>query len=184
MQETKEASNEFLNELRIQFERDLDIKKTLDSKATNMITMSGTIVTILIAIGTFLLTRLESTSNVFHVSLWILAVGIVLAITCIVLQIFSYSLKKYTFPMGHESFFVDGEFNKEMSEKFRNAPKDQFTKRMVEEYLVSIKNFSKVNAKKARLIKIGQWCFVSGIIAIAVLLGYVLYGPNINFLNL
>jgi len=66
----------------------------------------------------------------------------------------------------------------------RNAPKDQFTKRMVEEYLVSIKNFSKVNAKKARLIKVGQWCFVFGIMAIAVLLGYVLYGPNINYLNL
>jgi hypothetical protein len=49
---------------------------------------------------------------------------------------------------------------------------------------IMVKNYSKVNARKARLIKIGQWCFVSGIMAIAALLGYVLYGPNINFLNL
>jgi hypothetical protein len=117
-------------------------------------------------------------------SLWILAAGIILAIACIVFQILAYSLKKYVYPMGHERFFADGEFNKVMSEKFRNATKDQFTKGMVQEYLVSIKNFSGVNAKKARYIKVGQWCFLSVIIAVAVLLGYVLYGSNINFLNL
>jgi hypothetical protein len=182
MQESEENSNEFLNELRLQFERDLDIRKTLDSKATSTITMSGTIVTILIGIGTFLVTRLDPTSQVYGTSLIIFAIGVISAITCIGFVITSYMLKKYIYPMGHEQFFINGEYNTEMSDKFRKAPRDQFTKRMIQEYLTSIKNFSKVNADKAILIKIGQVLFLGCIALTAILLGYIL--SNMNLLRL
>ena len=51
---------EFLEALRTQFERDTELKTKLDNKANNMITVSGTIATVFMGFGSFLLTKMDS----------------------------------------------------------------------------------------------------------------------------
>lgn len=109
MQESNEASNDFLSELKLQFDRDMEVRKNLDSKITSTITMSSSVVTVLIGIGTLLVSNIEPKAEVFGASLWILAIGILSAFASVLLLIKSYSLRKYTYPMGHEQFFKDDE---------------------------------------------------------------------------
>jgi len=183
MQETNEASNEFLSELKSQFDRDMEVRKNLDSKITSMITMSSSVVTVLIGIGTLLVSNIEPKTDVFGISLWILGFGILTAIACIILLIKSYAMRTYTYPMGHERFFKDdekGEYDYEMIKKFRTASLDKFAQLMIEEYLVSIKNSSKANSNKVKYIKLGQISFLCSMGLIALLLCYVLieYGSR------
>ncbi len=54
--EVSNTESEFLIELRNQFDREEDIRKSLDKKSSTMITMSSAIFTILSATGTFIIT--------------------------------------------------------------------------------------------------------------------------------
>jgi hypothetical protein len=185
MQRESQNSNGFLEELKSQFDRDLEIRKNHDSKITSLITMSSSVVTVLIGIGTFLVSHIVPKDYVFGVTLWILGLGILTAIGCIILLIISYSLRKYTFPMGHEQFFNKEEYDHEMIQRFRNASTERFTELMTEEYLASIKDASNVNSDKARYIKYGQIAFLISIGFIGLLLCYILiqYGYNAISLN-
>ena len=187
MQVEGKSSKEFLDELKSQFDRDLEIRKNLDSKSTSMITMSSSVVTVLIGIGTFLVSHivsLDTKVDVFGTSLWILVLGILSAMVCIILLIISYALRSYTFPMGHEQFYKKDkkdEYDHENIQKFRNASENEFTGLMIEEYLACIKDANKASSNKSRFIKWGQISFLVSIGFIALLLCYVLieYGYHV-----
>lgn len=177
MQQENERRSEveFLGELKSQFERDIDLRKTLDSKTNTMITMSSSIVTILIAIGTFLISKIEPKDGFYYyLAIGIFALGVTLATLCIILLTTSYFLRSYTYPMGHEKFFDNGTYKKEKADKYIHASKEKFTDLMIQEYLVSIKTYAEMNSKRAETIKKGQKFLIPAIISIAVLVGYVL----------
>jgi hypothetical protein len=73
------AEADFLAELKSQFDKDIDLRKTLDNKANTMITVISGIITLLIAIGTFLISRIVEKNIVYDISIGILASGVVLA---------------------------------------------------------------------------------------------------------
>jgi hypothetical protein len=85
------AEDDFLAELKSQFEKEIDLRKTLDSKANTMITVASGISTLLIAIGTFLISRIVDKNAYYGISIAILAIGIVLAIIGIWFFIQSYA---------------------------------------------------------------------------------------------
>lgn len=106
---SEDASNiaeaDFLAELKSQFDKDIDLRKTLDNKANSMITVISGITTLLIAIGTFLISRIVEKNIVYDRSIGILAWGVVLATVSIFYFIQSYSLRSYKYAVGHEYFF-------------------------------------------------------------------------------
>jgi hypothetical protein len=56
---TKDGTEDaFLSELKSHFEKVIDLRKNLDGKANTMITIASSLITINIAIGTFLLSRI------------------------------------------------------------------------------------------------------------------------------
>ena len=76
MESEGQSSDEFLTEVRYQFERDLDLRKNLDFKSTDLMTKCSTIVTILVSIGTFLIAKIDPRNDIFYISVFILGSGI------------------------------------------------------------------------------------------------------------
>ena len=130
----KTVEESFLSELKSQFDKEIDLRKNLDAKANTMITVASGVSTLLIAIGTFLVSRILQQNvygiYVYGISIAILGVGIVLAVLGIAFFIQAYSLRDYRYPMGHEWFFPQGEYKKERVDSVRNLPtKNSTTKR-------------------------------------------------------
>lgn len=95
-----EVNEKLLPELKYTFEQDLALKSALDSKAINMITISGTITAVLIGIATFLVSRIDITINeTFYVFgiITILVVVVVLGVIAIGLFIRSYTIRSYRY---------------------------------------------------------------------------------------
>jgi hypothetical protein len=59
----------FLSELKSQFEKLIDLKKSIDNKANTMITIAGSIVTLNVVAGTFLITRIVEKIRIFNCSI-------------------------------------------------------------------------------------------------------------------
>ena len=94
-----ESREEMLAELKAQYIRDLDWNSAQDNKADKMITMSSALATLLIALGTFLVSRIESSSWVFIADIVTLFVGIILAASAIAFFINAFKIREFSFPL-------------------------------------------------------------------------------------
>lgn len=166
---------EFFQELKDQYSRLLENRTNLDSKANNVITMSGTIVTLLMGFGLFIIKSIKLEYAYLYHAIFFLISGIVLLIAGIIFSTLAYRIQPMSFPLGHKAFFTCNEYDSKKTEDFRNAEDDVFYKRMIEEYLVSIKENTEINASKAIKIKISHWLFVSGIITIPIIVAILIH---------
>jgi hypothetical protein len=167
------AEDVFLDELKSQFEKEIDVRKTLDTKANTMITTASAISTLVIAIGTFLISRIAD-KNFYYTSIEVLAVGIILAVVSVSFFIWSYSVRKYRYPLVSDHFFRNGEYNEKIVEAVRKLSRREFNDKMFQGYLKGIKSSERSNKRKANGIKIGQIFLVLTIIDIAVLVAFIL----------
>ncbi len=170
----EKINEDFLPELKYTFEQDLNWKNSLDSKASNMITMSSAITTLLTAVVTFLFGRITVNNSLYPWIIFILLGAIISAIVAILFFIRSYSIKDYRFAVGHEAFFENGEYNKTIVKEFLSYSKKRFNEHLIEEYLKCIKMNSANNAGKAANIKLGQYFYLGSISAIILILGIII----------
>lgn len=170
--ESKDTNEEFLPELRRQFEQYMTLRTSLDTKATNSITMSSAIVTLLVAIGTFLVTRVDSVQTIFIPLVFILGAGILCDILGIMYFVKSYIIKGYRYPMGSRAFFDKDTGNRKIDviNKFIGYSKERFKNQLIIEYLDCIKDNGKSNESKANSIKYGQYFFIASICFIVLIL--------------
>jgi hypothetical protein len=168
------AESEFLIELRNQFDREEDLRKTLDKKASTMITISSTIFTILSGIGTFMINHIpidKSMPNplffpLFLVTSLILIGGVILAIISISYFVRTYATRRYSYPMGVEYFFRnDGKSHEEKINQFRDSSKREFIEHMIKEYINSINKNGTSNVERGKLIKNGYGYLIKSVIA-------------------
>jgi hypothetical protein len=177
-------SDEFLTEVSYQFERDLDLRKNLDSKSTDLITKCSTIITIIVSIGFFLITKILSRNEIFYLSVFILTGGIILAFISISFLTRAYGLRTYRYPMGHEQFFKNGLYDLDMSEKFRKTEKQKFIQHILREYFESIRVSSQVMSEKSAIIKNGQNFFYFALLSVCVLLISILVTFGLGWIEL
>jgi len=180
------AEDDFLAELKSQFEKEIDIRKTLDNKANTMITVASGTSTLIIAIGTFLISRIVERNLFYEISLIILAIGIMLAVAGIGFFIQSYAVRRYLYAIGTDYFFdkSTGEYKTNFVNKMRNLSKREFKDIMIKGYLESIKRSAQLNQQKADAIKIGQVLLTLTIISIASLVGYILVLMEMGIIKL
>lgn len=155
-EQDNKAEDLFLAELKLQFEREIDLRKNLDIKATAMITIASTLITINLAIGTFLIGTLEENHLFYYISIGILALGIFLAVKAIWRLISSYGLRDYDYPFGHSRFFKNNEYDESMVDGVRSLTESQFKDRMFRSYLECIKTSDRLNRDKSLGIHKGQ----------------------------
>jgi hypothetical protein len=68
---------EFLDEIKIQYNKEFEIRQNLDGKATSLIATAGTLTGLLFGFGTFLLTNIKPsyTLSFLAISLLMVAIG-------------------------------------------------------------------------------------------------------------
>jgi hypothetical protein len=178
------ADIDFLNEIKKQFDRYEDLRKGLDNKANTMITISGAISTLLIAIGTFLISKIEPRNDFFFGAILIFSLGIIFSTLAIYFFIQSYSLKKYRYALTHHEFFDEKGYKEIDIDTFRMSSKTHFIKYMIKQYLKSLKNFDEQNIRKAEEIRNGQTLLLSAVITVSMLLIYILVSLGMHFIKI
>ncbi len=100
------SHKKFLEQLEKQYDKDLQWKDSLDNKSDKMITMSSALATLMIGLGTFLVSRIASMSWLYLVDIFLLMVGVLLAALAIALFINAFKIRNYTVAFGAaDSYF-------------------------------------------------------------------------------
>jgi hypothetical protein len=161
------AQNDFLSVVRFQYQTELELRTTLDNKANNMITLCGSLITVAIAIATFIVSKISS-PLLLSIAIGVLAGGILFAALALRSFITTYSLRKYKYALGDEKFFDEkGEYNEEMTERFMDASKRAFAKQIAQGYLSSIRKNRISNQEKAKNMKQGHKSLSVSILIVA-----------------
>jgi len=171
---------DFLEELRLQFERYIQLKDRLDTKANNMITMSGTIATLFMGFGIFLLENIDFTENLILVIIASLALMAEVILTGLTIKysLDSYKLRSYFHPIGYGAFYQnqDTEINRAVIDQFKNATRDEIDDHFIEEYLKGIKSYQEQNDKQTKGINCAQKTFIWAIVMIPIFSFLVMLG--------
>lgn len=165
-------NDELLTELQSQLERVIQIKDRLDTKANNMITISGIVATVFMGFGTFLLSNVDLTK---HLCIAILAglslfAEIILTVFTIKYSLESYKLRNYYLPLGYQAFFDENtdEINYDVIKQFNESSKEDFDQHFIDEYLRSIKSYQVQNHDQTVGINKAQRTMIGTIVAIPV----------------
>jgi hypothetical protein len=151
------SSDRFLQELRLQYEKEFEVKSNLDSKANNIITASGTIAGFLLVFGTFLLGGLHTNSGLSEYATRSLIGGIATAVVAILSSIYSSVLRKYLYAIANVSeLTVEDKNNKknrlpneEIIKGYTSKNENEFAQEMIVAYAKCIYNNTSENRKKA-----------------------------------
>jgi hypothetical protein len=183
--EDENAKNTLFDEIKKQFDRYEELKKGLDNKANTMITISTAISTLFIAVGTFLISKIDPKNEIFFGSIAILSLGLILLTLAISYFIRSYSLKEYYYAFTHRLFFDDDEkYNKKFANKVQMLSKTEFIELMIKQYLKGLKSFYEQNDKKAHDIIKGQILLLSSVSLVGILLGFILISLGVHLIKI
>ena len=169
----------FLEELRRQYDTQFDLKNSLESKSSYLITVCGIIIPLLFGFGSFLIERIDK-SYYYLLPLEILiflAISLNLAAIIFLVQAFRIKQYRYSF-LGNNFFNKNGTFNADQLTKYQdNKNITNFQTLMIKEYLLCINENHFRNEEKAGKIRIGQWLFTFGVGFVPVILALVFLFP-------
>ncbi len=159
---------QFLSELKFQFERFIQIKERLDTKANNMIMMAGTIMVIFMGFGAYLLSNVVFIHHLIFpsISVLIFMAEIILTLFTIKYALNSYKLRIYHHPISFEIFFINNQINLDIVDQFKNSKQSEMNEHFIEEYLKSIKSYEQQNDLQTSGINHAQICFLGSIIMV------------------
>lgn len=164
--------SEFVEELRLQFERYVQVKNRLDTKANNIIAMSGTIATLFMGFGVFLLQNVDfqTYSKISEFASFSLILEIILTVLTIVFAFTSYRLREYTHPISFEKFFKQDKKEPDPTKvkQFQDADSDQINEWAIDNYLKSIKSYEEQNNEQTKWIDYARFTFTGAIIIIPI----------------
>jgi len=155
---------EFFQELKDQFQREVDLKDKLDTKAAHLMTIAGTVTTLLLGMVVFVFGQINVDTNLIKISFALLIAGIICGGLSLFAAVLTHITKNYTYPIGEEVFYKNNQIDKETIKKFRESSDKKFYSAMIEEYLFSIKENSKENRKKSRTINGGHVTLLAAIL--------------------
>jgi hypothetical protein len=179
-----------LHELRLQNNIELDEKKSLDNKSSNIANYSVTFTVLLFGFGSFLLEKIETSLELMFASIATLLIGgVLLSIICVVLSVRAFRLQDYRYVMSDSNFFNDElppkdiqKWHEHFDTKEIQAWIDDFPNQedyedfMIKEYLIALRNNRLANDDKASWIERAQIFFILAICVIPFILLIVLSG--------
>jgi hypothetical protein len=173
---TKENSkNLLINELKFQYDREIDLKKSIDSKINSFITTSSSITTLNVAIGVFFLSKIENTTNFYYyIPIILLGCVTLFAIVSILRFTSIYGIRMYKYPFGHQHFFENNVYSWEKVNKIKDFQEDDFKLMMIKNYIESIKTFDEINEERTNKVKKGQIYLTASLIAITSMILFIL----------
>ena len=186
-----------LNELRLQNNAELDEKRSLDSKSSNIAGYSVTFTVLLFGFGSFLLEKIETTNQVLFASItMLLIIGIFLSIFCVICSVRAFRLQEYRYVLTETKFFLENslpadskEWQKHLNTREIKSWIDDFPKQedyedfMIREHLVTLRYNVLANNNKATWIERAQILFISAICVTPTILLVVLAGFLLEMLK-
>lgn len=178
--------NEFLNEIKLQFNNEIDLKKNADTKSQNIITISGVVTSIIFGSGVLLITRMKPEYDFFLHTLVLVALVLVLNLLAILLAVISARIQAYKYVMAHEDFFTtkgytdevikNGKnFDQEEIKKYKTMDITQFNNELIDYYLEANKHNTEQNFRKIKNIQFSYYIFLAGISLVILILISVIY---------
>jgi hypothetical protein len=176
----------FLQELRMQYNNELDLRKNLDNKASSTIATSGTVTSLLFGFGTFILSRLKPDYTLIDYAIISLIVAILINIGSVILSILAFRLQKYKYAMTPERFFQTANYTEEEIEEgknfnnkeindFQTKPITEFQHDMILDYLECNIYNAKKNYSKAKWAILSQRIFLFSLVIIPIILAIIIH---------
>ncbi|HET7148526.1 MAG TPA: hypothetical protein VFI73_08525 [Candidatus Nitrosopolaris sp.] len=130
----------FLKEVRDQYNRELDDKKSLDDTASNMILIIGTTTGFLLTLAAAILVKLNPKYEFFSVAVVLLLAGIVINIVAIYLFLLVPRIRSYRMIMGYKVFFGPEESPREdILHQFESAEPKALNNNLIYSYMEALK---------------------------------------------
>ena len=162
--------HEFVEQLQAQLERHMQIKERLDGKANNIIMMSGTVATLFMGFGIFLLEHVDYSQHHTLTPLASGALGVEVVSTAItiILAFHSYRSRVYEHPIVYERFYDKDKdsFDTETTSLFASANKEEIDDAFVRNYLICIRSWEDQNHDQSRDIDKSRIFFMVSIFMI------------------
>jgi hypothetical protein len=177
---SKDVNELFVSELRAQYNMEFEIKKNLETKASSLISISGTVTALLFGFGTFFISRVDPIYDFYVYTLALLLISILSVTVSIMLSVFGSIIQKYLVVVDHKKFYKGKEFDDETWHKYCYSSKNKFNMAIAKNYFSCIKHNSTTNDKKARYVKFAQIVFFLGLAVLPLLLAIIISNfPNI-----
>lgn len=148
-----------------------EVKATLEVKANNIVTIAGTVATLLFGFGSLFLESLNPAYPFLPAFTGFLLTGIIVSVVAIIFGGLSFRIRTYEVPIGLD-FFAE---KKELLDEYKRATSDTFYNTMITAYLRCMKQNNEENERKVKQISIAQWLFFASMIIVPILLGIVLH---------
>ncbi len=162
------ANEKFLDELKTQYEKEFELKTTLETKANYNLVSAGVVVGLLFGFGATVLDGIDVVPNISLV-LSSLLVGIILFVASILFSVLALRIKVYYYASTHEHFYnEEGMLDEEVINEFRNMDTDKFLDDRIHTYLRANKSNSVENDYKASKVNVAHWLFVFAIITVPI----------------
>jgi hypothetical protein len=168
------SQQQFFQEVKEQFQRQLDIKDSLEGKANNLLTISGTVGTLLFGFGTFLIEKIAPQYPFILIITTFLVAGIIAIVVALLYAVYAFRLQAYLFPIHHRIFFPNNQLSNAIIGQFEAADVAEFYVTMINAYLNGIKMNSEKNDEKASRLKLSQYFFIAGVLTIPIIAGIIL----------
>jgi len=165
------SHEEIRKELELQLERFIQLKDRLDNKANNMIAMTGTIATLFMGFGIFLLSDVDILDNnriLVCLSAITLMGEVIATILTIHYALNSYKLRDYYHPFGFEKLEKNGKFSDQKIKELNDMKNPNFNENMLYSYYESVKSYETQNEKQVSGINNAQRTFKIALGAIPV----------------
>lgn len=163
-----EGKDVLLAEIRKSFETQLDLKKNLESKATNTITVSGLIITLLFGFSTFLLKGPLQSENYYYIPILL---SIILSIIALLCALRSLRITEYSYVLIDNQ--VNGPKLQDVVDQLMRLDNDSRLERLIDSYVASIKINSFQNQRNAGYISVSQTLLFVAILSIGVTIALV-----------
>lgn len=163
------SENGFLDEVRSQFDREVDSKERLDNKASGMIAASGTVVTLLAGFGALVIGGIATTNHYFWYAVDFFLVPVVLSTTSLCGAILAFRLQAYSYPMTYDKLRKDGALTP-LYEKLSKMDKQKFTQIAIRSYLKCMEENKPINNSKAFIVSVSQWLLMIGLVLVPFLM--------------
>jgi hypothetical protein len=175
-----ERKDVILNEVRRSYEIQFDLKRNLESKATNAITVSGIIITLLFGFSTFLIKGPIQIEWLQYYYVTIL-VSIVLSIIALLYALHSLRITKYCYVLIDS--YVNGPKLQEVVDDFMMPDNDHGLDDLIYSYVAAIKINSFQNDLNAGYVSRSQTFLLTAIIFIGIAVGLVAFPYILKIFN-
>lgn len=166
---------EFFEELRLQLSREYDLKEKYDSKANTVMTIAGTMATLLFGFGVIFFGQLKPNYVFLNYLIFAFIGSVSLIIIAIIMAVLSHLGRDFWYPMGADDLYENDKPKGDLIKNFRRSDKKSFYDRMVQEYLFCINENSKSNIAKSKFLVWSHWLFFFGILIIIPLAIFLIH---------